>query len=388
MTVTVPEFTDEEIRGIREGIDGIKRPLPARCYYDEEIYRFEVEHILKKNWLCVGRWDYAQNPGDYFTRTMFGESIVIVRDKEHKLHAMINVCRHRFCQVLEDGRGNVNMLVCPFHSWTYNLDGSLRAVGVRNIEGMDKDKCRLPSLRLEEWQGFIFINFDPDAQALAPQLEAVNPIMDLYGVSKYRHQLTQDFDSPWNWKLNFEAGYEGYHHAGLHNERFNHIEPASGSRPLWFGEICGSYGVPFADDIPREETRPFGLPPHMKSEDDPIEMDTFIAVYPAFMMYVNSYQVSYTLVQHQGVDINIGSTPQAFAPWALEAPNAGEIVAEFKEFTVEVQKEDTLGCMMMQKGLKSQSARAGFIHPLEVQMNHYHNWYLDQFEKARNAAKA
>ena len=97
----------------------------------------------------------------------------------------------------------------------------------------------IPSLRLEEWQGFIFINFDPHAKPLAPQLGAVNHIMDLYGVSKYRHQLTQDFESPWNWKLNFEAGYEGYHHAGLHNERINHIEPASGSRPLWFGEICG-----------------------------------------------------------------------------------------------------------------------------------------------------
>ena len=113
---------------------------------------------------------------------------------------------------------------------------------------------------------------------------------------------------------------------------------------------------------PGRETRPFGLPPHMKSEDDPIEMDVFIAVYPAFMMYVNSYQVSYTLVQHQSVGINIGSTPQAFAPWALEAPNAGEILAELKEFTVEVQKEDTLGCMMMQKGLKSPK-RPGRFHP-------------------------
>ena len=67
-----PMFTDEEILSVREGIEGIKRPLPARCYYDDDIYQFEVEHILKKNWLCVGRWDYAENPGDYFTRTMFG----------------------------------------------------------------------------------------------------------------------------------------------------------------------------------------------------------------------------------------------------------------------------------------------------------------------------
>ena len=120
----------------------------------------------------------------------------------------------------------------------------------------------------------------------------------------------------------------------------------------------------------------------MKSEDDPIEMDVFIAVYPAFMMYLNSYQCTYTLVQHQGIETNIGSTPQSFAPWALEAPHAEEIMAEFKEFAVEVQKEDTLGCVIMQKGLKSSSNKRGVIHPLESQLNHYHNWYLDQFEKA------
>ena len=61
MSKNNPAFTDEEIRGVREGIDGIKRPLPARCYYDEKIYQFEVEHILKKNWLCVGRWDNAKS---------------------------------------------------------------------------------------------------------------------------------------------------------------------------------------------------------------------------------------------------------------------------------------------------------------------------------------
>ena len=309
---------------------------------------------------------------------MFGESIIIVRDKEHKLHAMINVCRHRFAQVVADGSGNTNMFMCPFHRWTYNLDGTLRAVAVQNVEGFGKENCRLPALPVEEWQGFIFISFDLAAKPLAPQLEAVNHVTGLYGLSKYRHQLTQDFDAPWNWKLCFEAGYEGYHHAGLHNERFNHIEPASGSPPLWFGEICGSYGVPFADEVTKEESRPFGLPPHMK-EDDPIEMDVFIAVYPAFMMYLNSYQCSYTLVQHHGVETNIGSAPQAFAPWALEAPNAEEIVAGFKQFTVEVQKEDTLGCVRMQKGLKSGHAKQGVIHPLEIQLNHYHNWYLDQF---------
>jgi hypothetical protein len=97
------------------------------------------------------------------------------------------------------------------------------------------------------------------------------------------------------------------------------------------------------------------------------------------MMYLNSYQCTYTLVQHQGVDRNLVSNPQSFAPWALESPNAEELVAQLKSFTIRAQDEDIHGCVMMQKGLKSKMSQAGVIHPLEIQLNHYHNWYLDRF---------
>ena len=74
------KFTALEVQAVREGIDELKGMLPARCYYDEAIYKFEVERVLKTNWLCVGRWDWAEKPGDYFTTRMFDEPIVIVRD--------------------------------------------------------------------------------------------------------------------------------------------------------------------------------------------------------------------------------------------------------------------------------------------------------------------
>lgn len=371
-------FTDEEIRGIREGVDGIKRSLPARFYHDEAIYRHEVEHVLKKNWLCVGRWDRAQHPGDYFTCNMFGESIVIVRDHDHALHALVNVCQHRWSQVVPDGSGNTQLLTCPYHRWSYNLDGTLRGVSVQPLPGLDTKACRMPALRTEEWQGFIFINFDADARPLAPQLAAVNPLLERHNAAGYRHHHAVDYESTWNWKYSFETGYEGYHHAGLHNERFNHIEPASGARPLDLGETCGAYAVPFADNIPKEETRPFGLAPGMK-EEDPKEIDTFIAVYPGLILFCNSYQLTYILTEHRGVAVNTCSTRQSFAPWALDAPNAQEMLTFFTELTTDIQNEDTYGCQMLQKGIRSRTNTGGYIHPLEIQLNHYHNWYMNQF---------
>ena len=386
MSNNISMFTDEEIRGIREGIDGIKRPLPARCYYDKDFYQFEVEHILKKNWLCVGRWDQVEKPGDYFTLEMFGESIVIVRDRNEELHALINVCQHRWSQVVDDGSGNANMFTCPYHRWTYNLDGSLRGVSVKPIKELDKKKCSMPKLAIEMWHGFIFVNFDFNAEPLAPRLEPINHLLEKHEVSKYRLITDMEYQTTWNWKFSFETGYEAYHHAGVHCERINHIEPASGAVPIEgsFGEICGAYMVPFVDDVPMEFVRPFGPPPGTR-EDDPKEIDTFVAVYPALIMYLNSSQVTWIQIKSwQDVDSNAGSTRQAIAHWANERPGYEEVVEIFKGFTTEVQKEDSYACSMLQKGIRSRSNRRGVIHPLEPQLNHYHNWYLDQVEKASN----
>ena len=385
MTDIISPFTEKEVTGIRDGIDGIKRPLPARCYYDEEIYQLEVDHILKKNWLCVGRWDQVKEPGDYFTARMFGQSVVIVRDKKNEIHALINVCQHRWSQVVDDGNGNANLFMCPYHRWTYNLDGTLRGVAVQPIKELDKKKCSMPKLAVEMWQGFIFVNFDVDAKPLTPQLEAVNHLLERHGVADYRHELSMDYQSCWNWKFSFETGYEAYHHAGLHNERFNHIEPASGTEPVDFGEVCGSYRVPFADNVPKEETRPFGVPPGMK-EEDPKEIDHFVAVYPSLIMYVNSYQVTYIVVRDwESVNSNACSTRQSFAPWTYDVPNGKETREFFVEFSRDIQKEDSHGCTMLQKGAESRPDSNGAIHPLEIQLNHYHNWYLDQFERAKRA---
>lgn len=367
--------TEEEIRGVREGINGVKRTLPARFYCDEDFYRYEVEHVLRKNWLCVGRWDRVENPGDYFTVNMWGASIVIVRDKRKDLHALLNVCQHRQSQVVNDGSGNTSLFICPYHSWTYNLDGSLRGVSLEELPGFDKKKCGLPKLRIEEWQGFIFINFDESAKSLKPQVEAVTPHLEEFGVSEYRERNVCDYETNWNWKFSFETGYEGYHHCGIHRDRIQHIVPGNNTRPLDFGEACGSYSMWMKDDpVLREKI-------DQRAKEGYLKRDTsskFIAVYPNLIMFLNSKQCTYILTQHQRVDFNYASTRQAFSPDALALPKAQEAVAELGQSMKDTQDEDSYGCLMLQKGANSRPVTSGVIHPLEQQLNHYHNWYLDQ----------
>ena len=372
-----PIFSDEEVKGIREGIDGVKRIIPARFYHDEALYKYEVEHLLKKNWLCVGRWDRVEKPGDYFTIKMWGESIVIVRDKQNELHALINVCQHRWSQVVKDGSGNANMFMCPYHHWTYNLDGALRNVSIQDVPGFDKKKCSMPKLRIEGWQGFIFINFDLDANPLAPQLQGVNSHFEEFNVSSYREGHTLEYETTWNWKFSFETGYEGYHHAGLHFDRINHLEPASNTRALDFGETCGSYTMWAVDDAPREFLHPFGLPPGVKEEEYEYA-SVYVAIYPNLIMYLSNCQVTYIIVEHDGVTSNRASTRQSFAPWAIDSPKAEEVIAEHNGEMIAVQGEDTFGCEMLQKGVRSRTNSKGVLHPLEEQLNHFHIWYMDK----------
>lgn len=373
-------FAENEIQAIRDGIDGVYGSIPARFYYDEDIYQWEVENILKKEWLCVGRQEEARNPGDYFTARMFDEPILIVRGKDNTLRALINVCQHRFAQIVEEGRGNAKMFMCPFHRWTYNLEGQLMGVSVQDIPGMDKKDCRMPELRLEIWQGFVFINFDPDAEPVAKHYAAINPIFDRWGVSEFKVKYSFDFDAPWNWKFTYEAGMEGYHHVGVHHDRIEGDIPAKHTEVICESPTTCGYRMWWKDGTPEEYRQPFGPPPGVKGEDwddDPRVLFGF----PGMGTWMNNYQTTYIVFEYGNtVFANKGKICQAFPQWALDSEHAEEALKFNAEFTREVQLEDEHACQILQKGITSKTNGRAIMHPLESQMNRFHNWYLDHFE--------
>ena len=142
--------------------------LPPPCYTSREFYEREVEHIFLKEWLCVGRVDQVEKPGDFFTLTLLGERLIVVRDEENQVRVLSNVCRHRATKVVE-GRGNRRTFECPYHGWTYSLKGELiGAPEMQRTDNFDKKQCQLASPRVETWEGFIFVNFDQRAQPLGP----------------------------------------------------------------------------------------------------------------------------------------------------------------------------------------------------------------------------
>ncbi len=125
--------------------------LPPAFYTDAGWLDFEIETLLKREWLCLGRVDEVRNPGDYFTIDVLDEPILVVRGDDGRLRVLANICRHRNMPVAE-GRGNCKRFVCPYHAWSYRNDGQLLRAPYLEQQ-VDPADCALPELKSEVWQG-------------------------------------------------------------------------------------------------------------------------------------------------------------------------------------------------------------------------------------------
>jgi phenylpropionate dioxygenase-like ring-hydroxylating dioxygenase large terminal subunit len=190
---------------------GQARAMPKSVYTSPEFAADEQEHIFAKDWLCAGRADSLKAPGDYLTMEISGEPIIVLRDRSGSLRAMSNVCRHRMSILLE-GRGNTRSIICPYHAWTYNLDGSLRgAPAMMHNEGFCKDKVALPQVRCEEWLGWIMVTLNPEAPSPATQLSGVEKLVGYLDMGSYVETFREEHRWNTNWKVLAENFMESYH---------------------------------------------------------------------------------------------------------------------------------------------------------------------------------
>ena len=221
------------------------RFFPPEAYTSEAFYRFELEAVWYREWICVGRLEEIPAIGDYFSLRVAGEPLLVVHASPGEIVAMSAVCRHRG-MIVAEGRGRASAgFVCPYHRWTYDRRGVLvGAPQMSGVQGYEAGSCALPRLRVETWRGFIFVNMDPDAAPLAARLAAIEPIVGPYGLENLRGEFLRDpeyhfdFDAPWNWKAYSEAQAECYHCDKLH-----------GDTPVMRGMDCGTIQMGAQDAI-------------------------------------------------------------------------------------------------------------------------------------------
>ena len=187
--------------------------IPSRYYTDPEYYRIEKGKIFYCTWQFVCHETDIAEPGAYRTVQIADESIVVLRDHDGHIRAFYNVCRHRAHRIVE-GSGNCSRLVCPYHAWVYNLDGSLaKARGTEEIAGFDPKSVRLSPVRVESFCGLVFVNLDDESVCLDdlyPDLreELLNIIPGLSNLIRVHEDcIVHDC----NWKVSVENFSECYH---------------------------------------------------------------------------------------------------------------------------------------------------------------------------------
>jgi len=184
--------------------------LPGEFYLDDEIYRLDIVHVWRTGWLFAGHTCEIAKPGNYFTMEVDSDSIIIIRADDGTIHALHNVCRHRGSRICSDACGHVSRLVCPYHQWTYALDGTLLACRGMHAD-LDKSQFSLHPVHVKEVEGLIFISLAKKPVPFVLAQRVLAPLLKPQGFARAKVAKAADYLVKANWKLLWENNRECYH---------------------------------------------------------------------------------------------------------------------------------------------------------------------------------
>ena len=191
--------------------------LDQEFYIDQHIFDLDVKNIFSKQWVFVGHVSRIPNYGDYFLFNIGKESIIIVRDKDNEVHAHYNVCRHRGSHICLENEGNSKVLICSYHAWTYNLDGSLRGARLMDKD-FNKNDWHLHKCNSKIFEGLIFINLSEHPNDFEEFIAPTKKFIEFHGLADAKIAHRQYYPTDGNWKLTLDNFHECYHCQPSHPE--------------------------------------------------------------------------------------------------------------------------------------------------------------------------
>ena len=331
--------------------------LPAFCYTEPAILNYEIDQLLRNEWLCLGRADEIPNPGDYFTTLLFNEPLLIVRGDDKQIRVLSNVCRHRNMLVAE-GCGNIERFLCPYHAWSYGRDGRL-LFAPRMPEGALSEIARagLPRLKHELWQGFIYVNLSGTAEPLAPRLQGLDTILHNYHTEEMHHVFITEETWQVNWKCLVENFMEGYHLSVVHSKTLHHLTPTSLCEKIPGAPAYTGYKSYYPDTAPKRGES------HPDLTDRERRCSTLFCVYPCQVVSQSPSLLVYMSLQPQSVDavkIRWGA--------ACYEDNLDQAEIDNRlQLWHTINKEDRLKLERLQLGLKSSHTGTGPLAPADYE---------------------
>ena len=348
--------------------------MPKEIYTSDKILDLEDALIFSKEWICAGRETEIPKVGDYFTFNIGKQPIIILRGANKKVRAMSNVCLHRMMQIVE-GKGNKNIFTCPYHAWSYDLDGKLvMAKYMDRTECFNKSKMKLLEIRCEISLGWIYVTLNPNIDCLSKSLASLNEILSPYKMENYIDIISEDHVWDTNWKLLTENFMEGYHLPVAHQGT---VGPYINLSDTEFDKRGAFDSFTYQTFTKNEDSVVGTAHPDNKSLTGRWRHTSVLpTVFPSHMYSLAPDHLWYLSLQPNGtnkVNIKFGA---AIAPEVLQDQSDPEkFLNETKEFLYNVQKEDRFVVEGIFKGVNAPLGNPGPLSWLERE-NHEFTQYI------------
>jgi phenylpropionate dioxygenase-like ring-hydroxylating dioxygenase large terminal subunit len=348
--------------------------MPAAFYTSPELFALEREHILLRRWIFLCRDEMLPNAGDYRAFDTAGGPLVLVRSADGVLRAFANVCRHRG-SILVDGEGSVRRFVCPYHAWSYTLDGALAACpDMERAVDFDRADNGLTAVRLEQWNGFVFVNFDDEAAGLLSDLGDLPDRLASHRLDRMRCTWRITLTNACNWKLILENAMETYHTGILHRDTVGKQESRTVAT---FGDwrciqVISGRSIATLPGTPP----PF---PTIDGLDDDARRGTYFTVLqPACQFAVAQDCMWWLNVTPIAVDRTMLEVGGCFPEDVVASAGFAEKAAPYYDRWEQVAREDVGILERQQRALGSVTFRPGRLSWRDDEVQALGMWVLDQ----------
>jgi Rieske 2Fe-2S family protein len=339
-------------------LSSVPKTLPARYYTDPAQFLREIESFFFKGWFCAGRADCIPAAGDYFLREIAGESIIIVRNDAGLIEAFYNVCRHRGTRLCSEAEGSfAGRIQCPYHGWTYGLDGRLLGAPHMDSAGFQRTEYPLHMLHADIWDGFIFLNALPRPEPLSSQLGDLPSRFAPWRMEELRPHRRISYDIRANWKL-IVANYNECLHCPLLHPALNRLTDYTGAdneepQPTYIGGSMGFRAAAETMSMDGKRRRDY-LPGLSEAERRKV---CYYVVYPNLLLSLHPDYVMIHTLWPRAIDRTEVVCEWYFHPAELAKPDfIGDDVVEFWDTT---NREDWRIVELSQAGVQSRAYTPG-----------------------------
>jgi Rieske 2Fe-2S family protein len=360
------------------------KTLPQRYFVSPQIFAEEQKKIFTKRWVLAGHQSQIAKSGDYFTVEIGVESLIVVRDKRDAIRGFYNVCRHRGSRLIENRNGRSVGIQCPYHAWTYGVDGRLiGAPQMEDVPGFDKADYSLHSVNLALWEGFIFVNLAKSSAPPEKWFASLAGKFSRWNLPFLRSARRIDYDVRANWKLIFQNYSECYHCLGVHPELSKISPHDSAENDLTEGPFLGGFMRIASDKSLTMSGHTCALPVGDFGDED-FRFVFYYSIFPNMLLSLHPDYVMVHQLEPQSPERTLILCDWFFHP---EAFNREDFTPDDAiNFWDMVNKQDWHVCELSQQGISSRAYEAGPYSARESIPAAWDRYYLRQLQRSNGSA--